>query len=470
MSDPIRYAGFTVRTECSHCGNPLPLHGPLLSVLCPSCLKEAQIPEAIWQPILEAFDEIHQDLADRGGGASAMTIEALPVRHEHKKRAPACEKCGAPFAVHRLPVGTDQDFSCTQCGDPASTHPVPEWLRRIVPTARQFYSTDPGAGRTKAGALSLDPETAIKPVVMACPSCGGSLAATAKSERIMSCRYCRADVYLPDEVWRRLHPVAIVKEWFIRFEGKTRTELAAESQAIRDAERQRRDRKQQREQAERNRRDRLAVEAVRERDALESDREITRMKKYGYIASLLLALDLAAISLASMLRHLGILNLGVVDPELAVVVLLGSAGVILIVALVLVARPIKKATQYDTDWMVFCIWFWVPFSLFMPAIGQLMALVRAVILFRGKFGASTITTNNVSTCHYDAVRLERAEARPAAIVFLTLALLYPLTMASLFAPKELHAFVAGDLDVAEMVDTFGTSTNPPRGLQLPPPK
>ncbi len=438
MDEATRYAGFTVRTECNHCGNPLPLHGPLLAAPCPHCLEEAQIPAKVWRTILEDFDEQHESLSEGQGAVSVMVVDASNIRHEHKKHVPSCEKCGAPFGVNQLPVGTDTNFACTQCGDPASTHPVPKWLRGMVPTARQFYSTDPGAGG--ASTLSLESAQSIKPVAMACPACGGSLAATTESERIMACRFCHTDVYLPDDVWRRLHPVATVKEWFIRFEGKTRTQLAAEKQAARQLEQNRRTQEKEKLRAEKKQQSQQHAETAREQRQLSEMRDIARVKAWAYVASLLFVGSLAVTTLLAWPEYSGSLAPHLRAPAI-VIPLLIALFALLVVTLVLVGRPILKSTRYGGSWMLFCTWFWVPFALFMPVVGQIFALVRALILFRGRFSSSTITTNNVSTASYAAVRLPHGEGRPAAPFFLALALLYPLTMMSLFVPTQLRAFI-----------------------------
>jgi hypothetical protein len=45
------------------------------------------------------------------------------------------------------------------------------------------------------------------------------------------CQYCKTDVYLPDDLWRRLHPVKTMAPWFVRFEGRSRAELARAAEA-----------------------------------------------------------------------------------------------------------------------------------------------------------------------------------------------------------------------------------------------
>jgi hypothetical protein len=48
---------------------------------------------------------------------------------------------------------------------------------------------------------------------MACPSCGGALKSAADTQRTTSCEFCGSSVYLPDDLWRRLHPAKKAQPW-----------------------------------------------------------------------------------------------------------------------------------------------------------------------------------------------------------------------------------------------------------------
>ena len=47
----------------------------------------------------------------------------------------------------------------------------------------------------------------------------------------MECGYCNSEVYVPDAVWKRLHPVRKTEEWFVCFEGKNKMQLQAARRA-----------------------------------------------------------------------------------------------------------------------------------------------------------------------------------------------------------------------------------------------
>jgi LSD1 subclass zinc finger protein len=226
-----RYAGFTLRTECTSCGMPLPLDRPAREVLCSQCQKTVAIPSPVWEWLVGAFEGDHRPLPGKMLTLTE-TVAGFRLHAQIANIVPRCEHCAAAYPVSELDPDQGRDFACTGCGDPASAWPAPDWLRHMVPTARQIISTDPGGATTPEGRpLDSSVEESVKPVAMPCPQCSGSLRITAEHERVITCQYCSTDVFLPDEIWRRLHPVKTVQWWYARYEGKTAEEKAADRQA-----------------------------------------------------------------------------------------------------------------------------------------------------------------------------------------------------------------------------------------------
>lgn len=56
---------------------------------------------------------------------------------------------------------------------------------------------------------------------MGCPKCSASLDITADSQRTVACKYCETDIYLPDDLWLRLHPVKKAERWYIEYSGES---------------------------------------------------------------------------------------------------------------------------------------------------------------------------------------------------------------------------------------------------------
>lgn len=223
-----RYGAFTFRVVCRHCGQPGPLDLPAREHVCAFCQQEMAVPAVLFGDLLELFDDEHDALGP--GETESYEDEAQGITATVSYRQvdkPRCEKCKEPFRDESIMDGSARDIFCASCGDPASTAPVPAWLAALVPTARQIVSIHRGA----AGGVGLSPELppeATQPIAMACPSCGAGLTITHEHARATPCTFCKVSVYLPDALWRRLHPVRTVQEWFVGFAGPSARARAAE--------------------------------------------------------------------------------------------------------------------------------------------------------------------------------------------------------------------------------------------------
>lgn len=343
-----RYAGFTLRTECTECGMPVPLDRPTRQTTCPQCHADIALPEEIWHHVLALFESDARPEPTRVLTQSEA-IAGFNVHYQVANTPPCCEKCGTRYPVNDLPAAAAQDFSCTSCGDPASVWPAPDWLRLHVPTLSKLVSTAPGGASMPEGQpLDADVTEQPKPVAMSCPQCGGALSITAQHERILPCLFCGADVFLPDEVWRRLHPVKTVQWWFACYEGKT---------------------------AEEKRRDREAAElaAERKRKKARAD-EAFKRQKWAWLAMVPFVLWQALLVVVLFSGTLGSAML----PYLAV-----SAG-LYTVAVVAAAWVIAIADAGTTGKTAF--WFWIGgvFLFSIPAAGVLFGLFAIVFVVKTK--------------------------------------------------------------------------------------
>lgn len=412
MSSP-RYGSLSARTECNHCGAPLPLNAPTLEVTCAQCMGRVAVPAETWGSMLGDLDEQIDELAEGQGRTVNALVSGQKLVYDIKREMPHCEKCNAPLQIAMWPVGTSRNFACTQCGDPASTQPAPPWLGQAAPNARQLYLVDPDPQLAASSPVPLSPAQAPRPVALACPSCGAGLHITVDHPRIMPCSYCGADVYLPDDLWRRLHPVKVVMPFYVRFEGPTQKDL----QRAQEAEHKRQAQAQMVEQAH--------------EDALRSEqlqRQIRATRRVAWTVALLFAASAAALvgwtwmpRLASYGFDLG----GAGALWLPGVVLLGVVTAItMLLAVFYGSRVIQLRCQQGFDYMLFVTWFWLPFALAFPFLGAFFALARTFILFRGKFAAATISSGS-SRSSYGPMDIGNA-GYPAAFVFLVIAVAQPL--------------------------------------------
>ena len=138
---------------------------------------------------------------------------------------PRCSGCEKPLEIPET-CEKSSVVKC-QCGSSYHCYPAPDWLKKLVPSANACVTPDPPPEANGKEPLKMN-EASSKPIVMSCPKCAGSLSVSGESERIMECAYCQSDVYIPDEVWTRLHPVQKSKEWFVSLTGRNIHQLRAE--------------------------------------------------------------------------------------------------------------------------------------------------------------------------------------------------------------------------------------------------
>ena len=111
------------------------------------------------------------------------------------------------------------------------------YLDASVPSAVQIIATERETEGQPSTAKEKEKENA-QPVLMACPGCGGGLTISADMERTCACRFCNAQVFIPDELWKRLHPVKVKRGWYVRFEGANLEQLNA-ARRLKDQEEER---------------------------------------------------------------------------------------------------------------------------------------------------------------------------------------------------------------------------------------
>jgi ribosomal protein L37AE/L43A len=220
MGDKKRYGIFKAIATCPHCGNPVPVNGPLLLLQCPSCQNEVGISADTWIQILGDYLEDYQDL-EPGNGRDSTLIGELTIKYTYIKLPPpqpACTKCETDWDLASVQDGTDGIITCQKCGHESPIYPPPPWLKAGVPAALQVFFGEREAEMAPENTHDQAGDNA-RPIAMTCPQCSGSLLVTPQTERIMRCTYCNTDIYLPDALWLKLHPTKVAKFWLVRFQG-----------------------------------------------------------------------------------------------------------------------------------------------------------------------------------------------------------------------------------------------------------
>jgi hypothetical protein len=226
-----RFGAFTLRVDCPACGLPVPINAPVEDAHCHSCMKDFVVPSRVFAVLLTRFDDGETGSRPFKEGAQAF-IDGMQAHATAASRKPECGKCSASLSVDADDAAAMKSYACASCGAEALGFPAPAWLKTHVSTATWVTVTDatamPGADTKKAAA------DATHVVTLPCTQCGAPLHVTGDSERTVPCEFCKTDVYLPDDLWRRLHPVKTMSPWFVRFEGESGAALEAARQAEAD--------------------------------------------------------------------------------------------------------------------------------------------------------------------------------------------------------------------------------------------
>ncbi|MCD4702148.1 MAG: hypothetical protein K8S24_09870 [Candidatus Aegiribacteria sp.] len=217
-----RYGCFEIRTTCSSCGSPLPINGPFTRFSCMACFEDISIPQDRIADFLNDFEEECEGLTKGQGRGGTLMCGGGTFKYGYWKLEPRCSSCKTPLEIPEV-----QDKSiirCSECAAEYHVFPAPDWLKKLAPSARFCCTKEPPPENRDDKCVEID-EDSTKPIVMSCPQCAGALSVSARSERIMECSYCNSEVYVPDAVWKRLHPVRKSEEWFVCFEGRNKIQL-----------------------------------------------------------------------------------------------------------------------------------------------------------------------------------------------------------------------------------------------------
>jgi hypothetical protein len=200
-----------LRTQCAGCGQPLPLNACAETFVCASCGRANRIDAALWKSLLEDVVAEAPDLAaDEGSNRTIMTGGAS-FALMYGRQAPRCRGCKAPMPEEAAAFADRGWTVCPACGQKLTLRRPPPALAALGITL--VVGEDPAQiNATHAAAAPVAPRAA-NPVVLFCPQCKAPLQIDG-SDRLVRCQYCSTDVYLPDDLWQRLHPVATVARWY----------------------------------------------------------------------------------------------------------------------------------------------------------------------------------------------------------------------------------------------------------------
>ena len=205
------YAVIECRIECPKCGGPLPLNGPLSKAHCDRCQNDTDVPDQFWADTLGSIRQELDELRE-GEGRNSTILGLFHVTLTSGKLKPRCSKCKKDLAVPG--EGTSPStVACPECARVYPVSPAPERIRKLLPSLGVIVGAAPDA---PPGVPGPDAQAGSRPVIFYCPQCNAPLKVDGR-DRLVGCKSCGVDVYLPDGLWLRLHPVTTVERWFAGF-------------------------------------------------------------------------------------------------------------------------------------------------------------------------------------------------------------------------------------------------------------
>ncbi len=210
MTPPLVPVGLELSLACPSCRAPVALNAVVPRIACDRCKRVAQIPAELWAAMLgDPLREAAEEMQDGEQRELPFDGPLGLVRRVVRRAAPACQACEREVSPPALFAAADSGW--LRCGGCAR----PMMVRRLG-------AVTPGAELLLGEAHELvyeQPMVAEEARAIPCPSCSAPLRASPDS-RELSCPYCRATSYVPDDVWARLHPTRPVTRFFAFVRGR----------------------------------------------------------------------------------------------------------------------------------------------------------------------------------------------------------------------------------------------------------
>jgi uncharacterized CHY-type Zn-finger protein len=205
-----------LRVTCGGCGQHIPINAFTPRITCPACNRAAELSDEQWESLLEDAIDESPEMPEGEGSTSTIMTGAGTFSLMYGNQPPRCRACKTNVPDGAAELAGRGRIACVGCGQMMTIRPAPPQLQDsgIKLLIGEDAAQLPGGGPGDAAAASAP--RASNPVVLYCPHCKAPLSVDG-SNRMVKCQYCSTDVYLPDDLWARLRPVAQVARWYLVF-------------------------------------------------------------------------------------------------------------------------------------------------------------------------------------------------------------------------------------------------------------
>ncbi len=204
---------FELKTTCKHCSSPIMLNAFTEKILCPSCNKYNNFPQDEWHNLLEDAVKEAPDFNIGEGQPSTIMRGEYNYSLTYGRQDPRCPKCKTGIDITKFEeYSSTGNVKCAKCSNEIFVRKPSELVAECFPQVQFLAGEDEDqlVINQESGKL---PATA-KPILFTCPSCAGNLEVDG-TDRMISCKFCNSQIYLPDDLWFRLHPAKEVDRWYM---------------------------------------------------------------------------------------------------------------------------------------------------------------------------------------------------------------------------------------------------------------
>jgi DNA-directed RNA polymerase subunit RPC12/RpoP len=176
-------------------------------------------PYDFWKKsILESALNEYSDLKEGEGQTQTVMTGEYTFQNMYGLQNPRCQKCKTYLEPEQLNDYAKAGYAkCSKCSNHVSVRLLPDELKDIFGGVKYIAGEDADMFNTNKEGVSTP--NAGKPILFTCPSCAGNLEVDG-TDRMITCKFCNSQIYLPDDLWLRLHPVKTVERWYLVFDDK----------------------------------------------------------------------------------------------------------------------------------------------------------------------------------------------------------------------------------------------------------
>ena len=206
----MRYGMLECGIKCPKCDAPVPLNGPWEVAHCDRCQADIRVPHDYWTDMIgDIISDVKNELG-KGEGTHSNIFGIFNTTLLYARLQPYCYECKEDFE----PAEKETEpyvHTCKKCGREIPVMPAPKWLRKGCKPVKLIVNAE------LQGKADDDKAAASEPIFFNCLKCGGALEVDG-TERLVPCGFCGVKVYLPDDLWLRMHPAKIKERWFVGFD------------------------------------------------------------------------------------------------------------------------------------------------------------------------------------------------------------------------------------------------------------